>query len=169
MKLLHFIFLANLFFCSLSSAQNPGSGKGSSGGGSFPAHTLRLAEGSESNNKFCEKNIREVVPLGLFKDWFEIQFSFSQKSDQGKLMRLALKLNSAILAEDSKLKFASQKEIKEWGIDNELNIDFRVIYRFARDASHPLLGSQYIVLNVDSVKQIAHFKFNEDDCLFKLE
>ena len=168
MKLRHFIFLANLFFCSLCSAQNPGAGKGSSGG-NFTAHTLRLADGSELNNKFCEKKIREVVPLGHFKDWFEIQFSFSQKSDQSKLMRLALKLNSAILAEDSKLKFASQKEIKEWGIDNELNIDFRVIYRFARDASHPLLGSQYIVLNVDSVKQIAYFKFNEDDCLFRLE
>lgn len=168
MKLLHFIFLANLFLCSLCSAQNSGSGKGSSGG-NFIAHTLRLAEGSESNNKFCEKNIREVVPLGLFKDWFEIQFSFSQKSDQGKLMQLALKLNSAMLAEDSKLKFASQKEIKEWGIENELNIDFGIIYRFSRDALHPLLGSQYIVLNVDSVKQIAYFKFNDDICLFKLE
>jgi hypothetical protein len=169
MKLLYFIFLANLFFCSLSSAQNPGSGKGSSGGGSFPAHTLRLAKGSESNNKFCEKTIREVVPLGLFKDWFEIQFSFAQKSDQGKLMQLALKLNSAMLAEDSKLKFASQKEIKEWGIDNKLNIDIEIIYRFSRDVSHPLMGSQHIVLSVDSVKQIAYFKFNEDDCLFKLE
>jgi hypothetical protein len=168
MKLLHFIFFANLFFCSLCSAQNPGSGKGSSGG-NFTAHTLRLAEGSESSNKFCEKNIRDVVPLGFFKDWFEIQFSFSQKSDQGKLMQLALKLNSAMLGEDSKLKFASEKEIKEWGIDNVLNVDFRVTYRFSRDASHKLLGSQYIVLSVDSVKQIAYFKFNEDECLFKLE
>jgi hypothetical protein len=168
MKPLHLIFLANLFFCSPSPAQNPGSGKGSSGGG-FTAHSLRLAKGSESNNHYCGKRIREVVPLGLFKDWLEIQFSFARDSDQRKLMQLALKLNSAMLGEDSKLKFASEKQVKEWGIDNVLDVDFRVIYRFSRDVSHPLLGSQHIVLSVDSVKQIAYFKFNEDGCLFKLE
>ena len=136
---------------------------------SFDKHSLKLQALSEEKYPLCDKKLRDAIPVKNIGNWTQVEYSVASGMDVEKIMPYLAKIVLYLLTKDNKLEFLSYSKMRSVAILQPITIDSRILVRFHRDINNPLLGSNYVVLNVDSEKKLVHFKYGEDDGILAVD
>lgn len=157
-----------LLFVDPANAQGVELGIGSSVE-HFKSHTLRLPELTENDYPLCGKKLRDVIPTQLLGNWTRIECQVADDLDGTKMLPILFKIVLEFFTDDTTAEFVTYKELKSSAVLDKLMIDSRIILSFNRNARNPLLGSEYVVINVDSKRKIAYLKHSDSVGLLKFD